>query len=91
MDFDAEFGPRLGGPPLVHDLATLMMAAEHQRGLLTTAQCLAGGLSEDAIRHRTRTGRWATVRRGVHQTVPGREGWWYDATSALLSAGHGAA
>jgi hypothetical protein len=91
VDVDAAFGPMLGGPPLVHDLATLRTAVEHQRGLVTTAQCLAAGLSEDAVRHRIRTGRWVTVRRGVHLTVPGRNGWWFDSTSALLYAGHGAA
>jgi len=31
------------------------------------------------------------VRRGVYLTVPGRQGWWFDATSALLSVGSGAA
>jgi hypothetical protein len=91
MELDPLFGPLLGGPPLVEDLVSLRMAVEHQRGLVTTAQCLAGGLSEDAIRHRTRIGRWVTLRRGVHLTVPGLSGWWFDATSALLCAGHGAA
>lgn len=32
-----------------------------------------------------------SVRRGVHLTVPGRSGWWWDATSALLCVGSGAA
>lgn len=91
VEDDGRFGPLLGGPPLVHDVPTLRAAVRHQRGLVTTAQWLAAGLSDDALRHRLRTGRWVTVRRGVHQTVPGREGWWFDAASALLSAGHGAA
>lgn len=91
MEDDGPFGPLLGGPPLVHDLETLDAAVRHQRGLVTTAQWLAAGLSDDALRHRLRIRRWDTVRRGVHQTVPGRDGWWFDATSALLSVGHGAA
>lgn len=91
MEDDEAFGPLLGGPPPVHDLETLRAAVRYQRGLVTTAQCLSAGLTDDVLRHRLRKGRWVTVRRGVHQTVPGREGWWFDATSALLGAGHGAA
>ena len=44
-----------------------------------------------AVRHRLDTGRWVSVRHGVYLTVPGREGWWWDAASALLSVGSGAA
>src|SRR5690349_24499774 len=85
------FGPPLGGPQVPCDLASLDEVIRQQRGLVTTQQCLAAGLSDRAIRHRLRTGRWVAVRRGVYQTVPGRAGWWWDSASALLSVGSGAA
>ena len=85
------FGPVLGGPPTPTDLDSWRDVVEQQRGLVTRAQCLAAGITERAIRHRLATGRWLTVRHGVYLTVPGREGWWLDATSALLTVGSGAA
>ncbi len=85
------FGPPLGGPQVPCDLASLKEVIRQQRGLVTTQQCLAAGLSDRAIRHRLRTGRWVAVRRGVYQTVPGRVGWWWESASALLSVGSGAA
>lgn len=85
------FGPPLGGPPVPYDLESLRLVVAQQRGLVTTQQCLSAGLTDRAIRHRLRTERWVSVRRGVYLTVPGRAGWWWDATSALLSVGTGAA
>jgi len=87
----AVFGPLLGAPPMPTDLTSLLLVVEQQRGLVTRQQCLSAGLSDRAIRHRLRTGRWVAVRHGVYLTVPGRSGWWWDATSALLSVGSGAA
>ena len=85
------FGPPLGAPPVPRDLEELVAVVAHQRGLVTRAQCLSAGLSDRAIGHRLRTQRWVSVRRGVYLTVPGRKGWWWDATAALLSVGTGAA
>ena len=85
------FGPVLGGPPVPTDLASLREVVEQQRGLVTRRQCLSAGMTDRAIRHRLHLGRWVPVRHGVYLTVPGREGWWWDATSALLSVGSGSA
>src|SRR5689334_20500515 len=85
------FGPPLGGPPVPRDLDTLRLVVSQQRGLVTRQQCLGAGVTDRAIDHRLRTGRWVAVRRGVYITVPGRSGWWWEATSALLSVGAGAA
>jgi hypothetical protein len=85
------FGPVLGGPPTPTDLATLRLVVDQQRGLVTRQQCLAAGITYRAVRHRLDTGRWTRLRHGVYLTVPGREGWWWQATSALLSVGSGAA
>jgi very-short-patch-repair endonuclease len=85
------FGPVLGGPPTPTDLATLRLVVDQQRGLVTRQQCLAAGITYRAVRHRLDTGRWTRLSHGVYLTVPGREGWWWQATSALLSVGSGAA
>lgn len=85
------FGPPLGGPPVPRDLDTLRVVVAQQRGLVTRQQCLSAGMTDRAIDHRLRTKRWVAVRRGVYLTVPDRSGWWWEATSALLSVGSGAA
>ena len=85
------FGPVLGGPPTPTDRPSLRAVLEQQRGLVTRQQCLSAGMTDRAIRHRVDRGRWVVVRHGVYLTEPGREGWWWDATSALLTVGSGAA
>ncbi len=85
------FGPPLGGPPVPRDLDTLRVVIAQQRGLVTRQQCLSAGMTDRAIDHRLRVKRWIAIRRGVYLTVPGRSGWWWEATSALLSVGSGAA
>jgi very-short-patch-repair endonuclease len=39
-----------------------------QHGLVTHAQCVAAGLTRDAIAHRLRSGRWRRIHRGVYAT-----------------------
>ncbi|WP_371878703.1 type IV toxin-antitoxin system AbiEi family antitoxin domain-containing protein [Conexibacter sp. DBS9H8] len=42
--------------------------AEHQRGLVSTAQLLAAGWTASATRSATGTGRLIRIRRGVHRS-----------------------
>jgi hypothetical protein len=61
-----------------------------QRGIAAKAQARKSGLSEKAIRHRLRAGKWRQVRRGVYATFTGelsREAWLW---AAIRRAGPGA-
>src|SRR5436305_14529990 len=57
--------------------------AVHQRGLLTRPQAQEAGFSDDAIRHRSDTGRWGGMHPGVYR-IAGTESSWEQ---ALLAAG----
>ncbi len=69
----------------------LLRRAGHQSGLLTTAQCLAAGITPDSLRAAVRSGRWESPYRGVYQPRPGRTDWQAAATAALLACGEPAA
>lgn len=56
------------------DWRRLRQLADSQCGLVTRAQCLAAGMTEDAVRWRVFSRRWERVHLGVFQTRPGREG-----------------
>ena len=58
-----------------------------QAGLLTRAQALASGLSNDALRWALTTGRWTAPHPGVYLTTPGRDDWEVRAVAALLFVG----
>lgn len=66
------------------DWRALRRAAESQRDLLTRAQCLAAGLTDDVLRWRVESGRWARLHEGVYLTAPGRDDWRTTALAALL-------
>jgi len=60
---------------------------ERQHGLITLAQAHAAGLTDSAIRHRVRTGRWIRVHSGVYLLAgspPSRE---QTVLGAVLAAG----
>ena len=64
--------------------------ARQQAGVLTRAQAVAAGLSQDAIRANVRAGRWRRIYRGIYATftgpLPRRSQLW----AAALKAGDGA-
>jgi hypothetical protein len=67
------------------DWATLRRLADAQRGLLTRAQCLEAGLSDDVLRWRVTSRRWVRLHEGVFLTVPGRDDWRTTSWAALLA------
>lgn len=58
-----------------------------QAGLVTRAQALGAGLTDDAIAWRLRSGRWVAAHPGVYLTTPGRDDWEMRAVAALLGVG----
>ena len=46
--------------------ARVARIAARQHTLIARSQCLAHGLSDEAIGHRVRSGRWTRVHRGVY-------------------------
>lgn len=58
-----------------------------QRGVISTAQAMECGLSEDAIRWRVTTGAWARIGRGVYRAQTGELDWTGRAHAALLRGG----
>ena len=71
--------------------AALPTLAARQGGVLTRAQVLAAGRSEDWIRWQLSSGRWRAVHPGTYVTFTGPSGWRTRAWAAVLSAGPGAA
>ncbi|HEY3724767.1 MAG TPA: DUF559 domain-containing protein [Acidimicrobiia bacterium] len=61
--------------------------AAKQHGVVSYAQARAAGLSESAIRHRRRSGRWRDVRRGVYRISGALETPRLRAVAATLAAG----
>ena len=61
-----------------------------QRGIAAKAQARKSGLSEKAIRHRLRVGKWRQVRRGVYATFTGELSREARLWAAIRRAGPGA-
>ena len=72
------------------DWVGLRRRADAQCDLLSRAQCLAAGMSPDAVEWRVGSGRWTRVHPGVFLTKPGRDDWNGRAMAALLHALSGA-
>ena len=68
------------------DLAADRLALS-QRGVLSRAQALASGMSEDAIYRRLRSGRWEKVFPSVYRVSGAERSWLQNLTAALLWAG----
>lgn len=62
-----------------------------QHGVCSTAQALASGLTEDAVRWRVSSGQWRRLGRGVYRAQTGELDWYGRAHAALLRGGEGAA
>jgi len=61
-----------------------------RRGIAAKAQARKSGLSEKAIRHRLRAGKWRQVRRGVYATFTGELSREARLWAAIRRAGPGA-
>src|SRR4051794_27827409 len=61
--------------------------AVHQRGLLTRPQAQEAGFSDDAIRHRSDTGRWGVMHPGVYRIAGSESSWEQALLAAVLAAG----
>jgi hypothetical protein len=68
----------------------VLAVAEGQNGLLSRPQALAEGISDDALAHRVRSGRWQRVLPGVYATFSGPVAEAIRERAALLYAGEGA-
>ena len=69
---------------------SLPLLVSGQDGLLTRAQALASAVSDDAVAHRVRTGRWQRILPGVYATFSGPIPEATRERAALLYAGEGA-
>jgi hypothetical protein len=75
----------LGAPLSARDRSELDRVAKEQSGLLTRRQCLAAGMTDDAVAWRLERGWWVGMHPGVYLTVPGRDDWWTRALAAQLA------
>jgi hypothetical protein len=64
--------------------------ADEQAGVITRRQAVAGGLTEEQIRQRLRSGRWQRASAGVYYTFSGEPPRLAVLWAALLPAGPGA-
>jgi hypothetical protein len=69
---------------------TLRNLARNQSGVVSRAQALRAGLSEDMIKFRVRSDRWRTFHPGVYATFTGGPGHTALLWAAVLAAGPGA-
>ena len=79
----------MGGARAGIDWAMLRRYADRQADLVTRAQCIEAGLTDNVLAHRLATARWLRVHDGVFLTKPGRDDWLSRALAALLYAGVG--
>lgn len=63
----------------------LRTLAMRQADLLTREQCLAAGMTAEALRWRVTSRRWVRLRDTVYLTARGRDDWTVRATAALLA------
>lgn len=75
------------GRPVTGSPVSVWAAA--QAGLVTRTQCLATGLTDEALGWRVESGRWDRIHPGVYLTTPGRDGWEVTAVGAFLRATSG--
>lgn len=68
------------------DWGALRRLADGQCGLLTRRQCLAAGLTDEALQWRVASRRWRRWHDGVYLTVPGRNDVQVRDTAALVWA-----
>ena len=73
------------------DWRSLRNAADRQCGLLTRRQCLAAGMTDEALQWRVCSRRWSRWYEGVYLTTPGRDDAYARAMAALLATLSGAA
>ena len=71
-------------------LSRVEALAEAQLGVLARAQCLALGMTSDAIRWMLHSRRWQRVHQGVYATHVGPLDWRARVSAALLYCGEGA-
>jgi hypothetical protein len=71
-------------PPELRNLAC------YQCGIVSRAQALRSGLSEDMIKFKVRSDRWRTLHPGVYATFTGGPGRTAQLWAAVLAAGPGA-
>ncbi len=69
---------------------TLRNLARHQYGVISRAQALRAGLTEDMIKFRIRSGRWRQIHVGVYATFTGVLSRGAQLWAAVLAAGPGA-
>jgi hypothetical protein len=69
---------------------TLRNLARHQYGIVSRAQALRAGLTEDMIKFRIRSDRWRQIHLGVYATFTGVPSRNSELWAAVLSAGPGA-
>lgn len=62
-----------------------------QHGVLTHAQAVRAGLTEDAIRWRVTKGHWTRIARGIYHAYPGQLDWFGRAHALTLRLGPHAA
>ena len=62
-----------------------------QHGVCTTTQAVEGGLTDDAIRWRVRSGRWSRIGRGLYRAQTGELDWQGRAHAAVLRGRDGCA
>jgi len=70
--------------------STLRNLARYQCGVVSRAQALRAGLSEDMIKFRIRSDRWRTLHPGVYATFTGGPSHTAQLWAAVLAAGPGA-
>lgn len=69
------------------DEAWLVALARRQHGLVTRAQAMAAGASDDAIARRVAAGRWERARAGIYVVGAAPTTWTQRAMAAVLAAG----
>jgi hypothetical protein len=67
--------------------AVVARVAARQHALVTTSQALALGMTRQHVKRRVESGRWETLRRGVHAIAGTPPTWHRQVMSAVLAAG----
>jgi hypothetical protein len=83
--------PSAVAPPVRCGLRQLSDVADRQTGVVTRAQVLALGFSDDWLEHRVHSGRWQRVYPGVYAAYTGQVRLEARHWAAVLACGPGAA